>query len=518
MTGTALDGRRLKPSYDVIICGSGSSGSVIARRLSEIPTIQVLLLEAGGDDQRPTVTDAARWPENVGSDLDWGFVSEPGRFIDRPLPMGMGKVLGGGSAINAMIWSRGHRRDWDHFAEVTGDPAWNYASVLSIYQRIEHYRGLPDDRRGVGGLLSITQPDSPSPLAPALLEAARAAGIPTFASPNGAMMEATGGAAIADVRLDAGRRLTVFGAYVRPVLSRPNLTVLPGARVLRVLFDGRRACGVEIDFGGATERVFAAAQVVLSAGAINTPQLLMLSGIGDGDALREHGLDVVQHLPGVGVGLQDHTSFPTTWEHPDTILSRDNGSEAMLFASSLGETDGPDTFMCQAEFPFMSAEIARFGVPAHGWTAVAALSQPKSRGQVRLRSADPFDAPVVQLNALSDPDDLLTARAVVKLSREVGWSEPFRRLGARDLPAAVRAMDVDTFIRNSAMPFFHQSCTARMGRDGDSVVGGDLKVHGLANLTVADASVMPRITAGNTMAPCVIIGERAGQILVRELA
>ncbi|MGV6873243.1 GMC family oxidoreductase [Pseudochelatococcus sp. B33] len=519
MTDTSFNGRRLVPTHDIIICGSGSSGSVIARRLADNPDLKVLLIEAGGDDQRPSVLEAARWPENLGSETDWGFAAEASARVNgRSIPMSMGKVLGGGSSINVMAWARGHKRDWDYYAEVSGDPGWSYDSVLDIYRRIEDWRGAPDVRRGSGGILTVTQPTDPSPVVQAMIDAAVELGIPRFDSPNGEMMESKAGVAPLDLRMEGGLRLSVFGSYVRPILDRTNLTVLTSARVLRVMFEGRRATGVELIWNGEKHVLRASAQVVLSAGAINTPQLLMLSGVGDRAQLAAHGLDLIQHLPGVGNGLQDHTTFQVVSEHPSSILPRGNGSEAMLYAASSTAGAVPDILMCQAEFPICSPEAGRGGVPQHGWSMFAGLAQPRSRGRVRLRSADPLASPIIELNALSDPDDCRIAEEAVKLSRDIAKAEPFARLGSREIIPGKRAeQDLAAFIRDSAMPFWHQSCTARMGRDDDAVVGPNLKVYGLENLTVADASIMPRITTGNTMGPCVVIGERAAEILLAEL-
>jgi choline dehydrogenase len=433
--------------------------------------------------------------------------------------MSMGKALGGGSSINVMIWARGHRRDWDHYAKISGDPGWSYERVLSTYRRIENYRGPADpQRRGSGGLLTVTQSRDPHPVAAALVAAAAETGIPVFESPNGAMMEAPAGAALSDVRLDAGRRLSVFGSYVRPVLDRPNLTVAEGVRVRRVLFDGNRATGVEVDVAGAAHVLRASSQVVLSTGAINTPKILMLSGIGDRATLAAHGIDALRNLPGVGQGLQDHTNFPIVWSHPEPLHPRANGSGATIYAATGSLSDGPDVVMCQAEFPLCSPELAQQRAPEHGWSLVAGLSQPKSRGRVILSSADPDATPIIHLDALSAPEDRETARALIGLVEQIGAAQPLARQGGREsISPRALGLEADAFARRSALPFWHQSCTARMGQDDNSVVGGNLKVHGLQNLTIADASILPRIPAGNTMAPCVIIGERAGEILTAEL-
>lgn len=514
------DSNWLFKDYDVIVCGSGTSGSVVARRLSDLPHVRVLLLEAGESDQRPSITDPARWTQNLGTDVDWSFMAQPGAEIaGRSLFMSAGKVIGGSSSINGMIWARGHRRDWDHYAAVTGDSGWSYAAVSEIYRSVEDWTGPTDKRRGSGGVLKINPSDNPHPVAEALVEAAGTIGIPTFVSPNGAMMEAEQGAALSDVRLDRGRRLSIFDSYVGPVLDRGNLTVVTGVTLRRVLFDGNRATGVEIEANNAVHRLRAGSQVVLSTGAINTPKILMLSGVGDRETLACHGISTVVHLPGVGMGLQDHANFPIVWSFPQKIEPHGSGSEAIIYADSGLADAGPDILICQAEFPLCDPELARRGAPEHGWTLVAGLAQPKSRGRVLLASDKPQDAPIVLLNTLTHPDDLQVALAITQLGRRIGGAKPFVELGCREAVSAdALNLTDEEFVRRSALPFWHQSCTARMGQDDESVVGADLKVHGTKNLTIADASVLPRIPTGNSMAPCVVIGERAGAILGRDLS
>src|ERR1700737_1620944 len=232
-------GADLKPQYDFIVCGSGSSGSVVARRLAENPNVSVLLLEAGGPDDVPEVMRPEQWPLNLGSERDWNFAAQPNPHLNgRSIPLSMGKVLGGGSSINVMAWSRGHKNDWDFFASEAGDQAWSYESVLNIYRRIEDWHGVPDpDSRGTGGPVYVQPSPDPHPIAPAALEGARSVGIPTFENQNGRMMEGPAGASILDVRARNGRRQSVFRSYVFPYMDRPNLTVLTGALVTRVTFD-----------------------------------------------------------------------------------------------------------------------------------------------------------------------------------------------------------------------------------------------------------------------------------------
>ncbi len=510
----------LRHQYDFIVFGSGSSGSVVARRLAENPDVSVLLLEAGGTDDVPSVIAANQWPMNLGTDRDWSFQGQPNPHVNgRSLPFSMGRVLGGGSSINVMVWARGHKHDWDLFAAEANDPAWSYESVLKLYRRLEDWHGAPDPMyRGTGGPVFVQPAPDPNPLAPATVEAARSIGIPTFENPNGRMMEVAKGAAISDVRVRNGKRESIFRSYVFPYMDRPNLTVLTQALVTRLTFQGKRVTGVEIAYGDAIYQIGAAVEVVLSLGAIHTPKVLMQSGIGDEAELRRFSIPVVQHLPGVGQNFQDHVAFDCVWEYQDAIAPRNNLSEAIFLSTSQSGLDSPDLFVCQAEVPKSSAEnAARFGLPDAGWTLFGAVAQPKSRGRLRLTGANPSDPILIDANTLSAPDDLKAAIACIELCRDVGNSAPLRPFVKREvMPGNLKGAELERFIRDAATSFWHETCTAKMGRDSMSVVDSNLRVYGIDNLRIADGSILPRITTGNTMAPCVIIGERAAEILQLE--
>jgi choline dehydrogenase len=524
MTDSATDvssataSAELERAYDFIVCGSGSSGSVVARRLAESPAVSVLLLEAGGDDDVPSVMTAAQWAFNLGTERDWNFIAEPGQSVNgRSLPMSMGRVLGGGSSINAMIWARGHRADWDFFATESGDPAWGYESVLDIYRRIEDWQGAPDARRrGTGGPVFVQTAPNPSPMAVAMVESAKSCGIPTYDSNNGEMMEGPGGASIVDLRARDGRRQSLYRSYVVPYLDRPNLTVVTGALVTKLVLNGKTATGVQFVHRGTVHHVEAATEVVLSLGAINTPKLLMQSGIGDAAHLRQHGIAVAHHLPGVGMNFQDHIGFDCVWEYESPLPVRNNGVEATYFWTSDPGLESPDLQTCQAEFPKSSSveNTKRFNPPESGWNLFPGLVQPKSRGEVRLTGPHPLDPVAIHANVLSHPDDLKAALVAVELAREIGNSSELGAFTKREvMPGPLKGAELERFVRDAASTYWHQSGTAKMGQDAMAVVDATLTVHGLEKVRIADASIMPRVTTGNTQAPCVVIGERAAQIL-----
>ena len=506
----------LRSTYDTIVIGSGASGSVVARRLAENHDAQVLLLEAGGDDLKPGILIPETWFFNQGGEFDWNFGAERSPGVNnRSIVQAMGKALGGGTSINGMVWARGHKSDFDFWARQAGDDAWNYRHVLDIYRRIEDWHGAPDpERRGSGGEVFVQPAPDPGSIAPAFLKAALSLGIPTFADQNGVMQEGPGGAAISNVRIRDGRRLNVAASYLYPVMDQPNLTVLTGAHVNRLTLEGGAVTGVEFEWQGKVRAIRSSSDVVLSAGAIQTPKLLMLSGIGDRAELDRFGISTVSHLPGVGRNLQDHPIVGGgLWEAPGPIPVRNNAAEANLFTTSRPELDTPDLHIWHIEAPYLSEVTARHAVE-NVWSISPALVRPESRGSVRLKSADPHQAPEIHANMLSDPRDLAALRRGMEIARDLGNAEAMKPFVKREiLPGPLAGEALDNLIRDGAMSMHHPTGTAKMGRDDLSVVDADLAVYGVKNLRIADGSIMPSITTGNTQAPCVIIGERMAELL-----
>jgi len=507
-------------SFDYIVCGAGTSGCVVAARLAADPNTQVLLLEAGGSDETDLVMNPNCWPMTLGSDLDWGFLAEPNPHLNgRAIPYSMGKVLGGGSSINVATWSRGHRADWDFYASEAGDTSWGYEACLDLYRhRIEKWVGSPDpDYRGTRGTVRVQSAAEPHPFAFALLEAAASIGLQRFPNPNGQMMEATSGCAFADDIIQDGRRQSIFRSYVYPVMDRPNITVLTGALARRILFDRRRAAGIEFSWYGKTFRPKATREVIVCLGAIQTPKLLMQSGIGDEAELKRVDIPVLQTLPGVGRNLHDHVAFGCIWENTEKVPPNVPRSQTACFWKTDAELDAPNFYAYAKQGPATTPENAvRFKPPTACWSLMVGM-RPRSRGAIHLTGADPADPIKIDANYLGDPQDLKDLIAGLNVARGIGNSVALRPFARREIaPGPLSAQELELFFRNGLGTFWHQSGTAKMGRDTMSVVDGKLMVYGVDRLRIADASIMPRVTTGNTMAPCVVIGEQAAAMLQRE--
>ncbi|MDH6230772.1 choline dehydrogenase [Mesorhizobium soli] len=509
----------LATEYEVIVCGGGTAGCSLAGRLAEAG-VSTLLIEAGDWDTAPSVLDPRQWFMNLGTKLDWGDIAAPSESVNgRAIPSHMAKVLGGGSSINATIWVRGHRNDYDGWAEAAGDPAWGYDNALEIFKRVENWQGTPDPKyRGAGGKVWVQPSQNPLPIAPAMLEAVKGLGMPVFDDLNGAREESKGGFALMNQIIKDGRRANMAQAYLYPVLARPNLTVLTRAHADRLVIEGGRVVGVEITRDGAPLTLHASREVVVSLGAIRSPKLLMLSGIGDRAHLAEHGIKARLHSPEVGQNFHDHILHGgCLWEAPQQMEYANSGANASGFWKSDAALDTPDLNIVQIELPYASEVVAKdYSPPATSWALCAGLVGPKSRGSVRLASARPADAPVVTANFLSHPDDVAALMKGIDLCRQIGNSPALapwvkREVApGRDLDSKAKA----DFVRNGATTFFHQVGTCRMGADDAAVVDAKLKLRGVEGLRVADGSIMPKIASCATMASCVFIGERMADILL----
>lgn len=506
----------LRRAYDFVVVGGGASGSVVAARLSEDPSARVLLLEAGGSDLVPPVLATEGWFFAQGTELDWSFKAEPSPAVNgRSIAQAMGRVLGGGSSINGMVWARGHVTDFDAWEKATGDAGWGSASAFRLYNEIENYHGpVEDEDRGTTGPVFVTSPASPLPIATAYLKAAQELGYQVFPQQNGALQHARQGAALTEMKIRDGARVNLAADYLYPAMDRPNLTVLTGAYVSRILIEDGVATGVEFDWGGDRRIVQANAEVIMSAGAIQTPKLLMLSGVGNRDHLAQFDIPLAAHLPGVGQNLQDHPIIGAgLWQAPEPFGLQANAGEANLFACSDDTLDAPDLHIFHIEGPYLSDATMRYYAD-NVFSITPGLVRPHSRGFLQLRSNDPKAAPVIHANMLTDERDMVAIRKGMEIARALGNSTAMRSFVAKEiLPGDRTGDDLDTLIRDGAMSMHHPTCTARMGLDDDAVLDPQLRVRGIDRLRVADGSAMPSITTGNTQAPCVLIAERLSEIL-----
>jgi choline dehydrogenase-like flavoprotein len=518
--------------HDYVIVGAGSAGCVLANRLSEDPSVRVLLLEAGGKDRSLNVKIPAAFAKQFHTKLDWDYSTEPEPGVDgRSLYIPRGKMLGGCSSMNAMLYVRGRPLDYDAW-ETQGAPGWGYRDVLPYFIKSEDNARGASEFHGTGGPLRVSEQRSPRPMNRRFLEASEAAGIPRIGDYNGPEQD---GVSPAQVTQRNGQRFSAADAFLRPALGRPNLEVRTNVTVLGVEFEGDRAVGVRLRRRRGEEVARADREVLLSAGAIGSPQLLLLSGVGPADELRTAGLDVRHDLPGVGRNLQDHPFVTLIWEVSDTQtlygadkpkplaewLLRRSGplsstvAEVLAFTRTRGGLPAADI-----QFHMGAAYFEDHGqeeYDGHCMVIAPVLVSPLARGQVWLRSADPTAKPRIVTNTLTEPQDVESMLAGMLLAREIAAQPPLAEILIKELKPGVEITsreELEADLRRRLMLIYHPVGTAKMSDTAEqAVVDSQLRVHGLQSLRVIDASVMPMITGGNTNAPTMMIAEKAADLI-----
>ncbi len=524
---------------DYIIIGGGAAGALLANRLSAAAENNVLLLEAGGRPVNPLIKIPLvagllyHWPG-----LNWGYETTPQNHMDdRAIVWPRGKVLGGSTAINGMMYMRGHRADYDQWAQF-GLSGWSYDDVLPLFRAFERNvsHGDGDQYHGRNGELHTEKAKGDHPLYRAWLEAGAAAGFPKNDDFNGAKQEGLG---LYDFNIKDGRRVTAASAFLEPVRHRRNLRIRTGHQAMRLMFEGRRCTGVDVAHGGVTETFTASRAVILSAGAINSAQLLQVSGVGDGALLQSLGVEVVVDRPDVGRNLQDHLGVYVQNKCKDPItlysLMRPDravwaGARAYLFGKGPGasvpleaggflktrdELEIPDIHITMV--PGLSLATTQLGQMEHGFTTNFYQLRPESRGSIRIRSADSREKPLIDPNYLATETDRACLRDGVMLARRLVAQAPLDRYRGDEIAPgadAVKDDEIDAWVRETANTIFHPVGTCRMGADENAVLDGELNVRGVDNLKVIDASIMPAIVGGNTAIPTMMIAEKAARMLL----
>ncbi|WP_323119300.1 GMC family oxidoreductase [Burkholderia alba] len=533
----------LEGEFDYIVVGAGTAGCVLANRLTEDANVSVLLLEAGGRDDYHWIHIPVGYLYCIGNPrTDWLYKTQPEAALNgRALAYPRGRVLGGSSSINGMIYMRGQREDYDEWARATGDSGWAWDAVLPIFKRSEDHHAGPSDAHGAGGLWRVEKQRLRWEILEAFAQAAQQTGIPATDDFN---RGDNAGVGYFEVNQKRGVRWNASKAFLRPAFSRANLTVITGAQVDRLLFEGKRCTGVAYRGGGTDYFARARGEVLLTAGAVNSPQLLELSGIGAGRRLQSFGIDVVHDLPGVGENLQDHLQLRMAFrvQHVRTLntlsahwwgklaigaeyalLQRGPMSMAPSQLGAFAKSNPGDPALTRPdlEYHVQPLSLDRFGEPLHrfnAFTASVCHLRPTSRGSIHIASPDPLQAPSIAPNYLSTEHDRRVAANALRLTRRIAGAQALARYAPEEILPGARYQTEAELIEAAAAvgtTIFHPVGTCRMGRDDDpaAVVDSRLRVRGVTGLRVVDASVMPTITSGNTNSPTLMIAERASDLI-----
>lgn len=502
-------------SYDYVICGAGSAGCVLASRLSE-DGARVLLIEAGGPDNSEMISTPMRLIELWGTKYDWGYQTVPQEHAaDRQLFWPRGKTLGGSSSLNGMIYVRGNASDYDAWASDFGCEGWDYESVLPYFRKSEDFSRGANEYHGEGGPLHVTADYEPHPVTRAMVEAAQEAGYPLNEDTNGAQQD---GVAYVDLNTQNGQRASTAVAFLRPALERENLTLITDARVLNVEFEGDRATGVTYLQENETRRVSAGREVIISGGAIESPRILMMSGIGPREHLEEVGIEVRQDLPGVGKNLNDHTLCPVIFEGAKEIPAPSDMAITVLHAHVFIRSDaalpGPDMQPLFFHVPYYAPGMEQ--PTGNAFTLNASGVQPASHGEIRLTGSSIDDQLHIDPKVLSDQHDVDILVKSMRQMREIAAQPALAQWKGREIYPGEEVQsdeDLAEYARSAVMSYHHQNGTCAMGTGDMAVLDSQLRVRGVDGLRVVDASVFPKVMAGNTNAPVIMVAEKAADMI-----